>query len=64
MTSIRKTPRRQPDSRLSNLVLEGGKSKRYVTRDAQGRFIVERDKDLESTPSGHESIPPNGEHKD
>lgn len=41
MAVIRKTPKRQPDPRLSNLVLEGGRKQKYLTRDAQGRFVLQ-----------------------
>jgi len=48
MTSIvpRKTPKSQADWHLSNIVLEGGKSKRpdgkYVARDEKGEWTVQR----------------------
>lgn len=61
MTTIGKTPRRQPDSRLSNLVLEGGRSKKYVRRDAQGRYVVEDNGRHHTVTRERESQPPKGE---
>lgn len=59
MAKVRRTPPRQPDSRLSNVVLEGGRSKRYVTRDAEGRFVVESPKNSakDSDTVKHKSEP-------
>jgi hypothetical protein len=67
MSTVGKTPRRQPDGRLSNLVLEGGKTKKYATRDAQGRFVVASpnhdDRHVDSVTFGGEPEPPTGRPK-
>ena len=59
MTTVRKTPRRQPDGRLSNVVLEGGRSKKYVTRDAHGRYVVVTETDSKAETESDEQ-PANG----
>ena len=37
MSMIGKTPKRQPDDRLSNLIYQGGRKKHYATDDEDGR---------------------------
>jgi len=59
MTTVRKTPRQQPDGRLSNVVLEGGRSKKYVTRDAHGRYVVVAEADSKNETENNEQ-PVNG----
>jgi len=64
MATVRKTPDRQPDDRLSNLVLEGGRRKKYVTRDAHGRFVVLDGATSASAAPQGEPQPSNGNRRD
>lgn len=60
MSSVvpKKTPRNRADWHLSNLVLEGGKSKRpdgtYVSRDEKGKFVAQSPEKGQRPPASNE----------